>query len=192
MIYYYLKEKPKTDVTLELLDASGKAIKKYTARAAQPEAGPPQPTPPTMEQQEEGPAGNRATRLAAEAGLNRFVWDLRYDEGKRFPGLIMWAGDTRGPRALPGTYQVKLTAGDKSYTQKFEVMKDPRLDATAADFQKQFDLLVKIRDKFNETSDAISRIRDARKQIDDIMARVKDQPNSKPIIRCGQIAQRKN
>jgi photosystem II stability/assembly factor-like uncharacterized protein len=182
VIYYYLKEKPKVDVTLELLDASGKTIKKYTARVAKPEAGPPTPTPPTMEQQEEGPPGPRAARLAAEAGLNRFVWDLRYDEARRFPGLIMWAGDTRGPRAVPGSYQVKLTIGDKSYTQSFEVMKDPRLDTAAADFQKQFDLLVKIRDKFNETSDAITRISDARKQIDDITARVKDQPNSKPIV----------
>src|SRR5207253_3462196 len=103
----------------------------------------------------------------------------RYDEAKRFPGLIMRAGDTRGPRAVPGTYQARLTVGDKTYTQSFEVMKDPRLETTAADFQKQFDLLVKIRDKFNETSDAVTRIRDARKQVDDITARVKDQPNSK-------------
>ncbi len=181
VIYYYLKEKPKVDVTLEVMDAAGHSIKKYTARAPKTEAGPPSPTPPTMEQQEEGPPGPRAVRLPADAGLNRFVWDLRYDDAKRFPGLIMWAGDTRGPRAVPGGYQVKLTVGDKTYTQSFAVMKDPRLDTTAEDFQKQFDLLVKIRDKFNEMTDAITRIRDARKQIDEVTARVKDQPNSKPI-----------
>jgi photosystem II stability/assembly factor-like uncharacterized protein len=181
VIYYYLKEKPKTDVTLELLDAAGHPIKKYTARVARPEAGPPQPTPPTMEQQEEGPR-RPAARLAADAGLNRFVWDLRYDDARRFPGLIMWSGDTRGPRAVPGTYQVKLTVGGKTYTQSFEVMKDPRLETTAADFQKQFDLLTKIRDKFNETTDAIARLRDVRKQVDDITGRIKDQPNSKPIL----------
>jgi photosystem II stability/assembly factor-like uncharacterized protein len=184
VIYYYLKEKPKADVTLELLDGSGKMIKKYTARVAKPDAGPGgTPTPPTVEQQEEGFFGaGRVARLAAEAGLNRFVWDLNYEDAKRFQGLIMWAGGTRGPRAVPGTYQAKLTVGDQSYTQSFEVMKDPRLDTTAADFQKQFDLLVKIRDKFNETTDAITRIRDARKQLDDINGRVKDQPNSKPVM----------
>jgi photosystem II stability/assembly factor-like uncharacterized protein len=183
VIYYYLKEKPKTDVTLEVFDASGHSIKKYTARAPKPDAGPGgTPAPPTVEQQEEGFFGaGRAARLAAEAGLNRFVWDLNYEDARRFQGLIMWAGGTRGPRAVPGTYQVKLTAGDKTYTQSFEVMKDPRLDTTAADFQKQFDLLVKIRDKFNDTTEAITRIRDARKQIDDITGRVKDQPNGKAI-----------
>jgi hypothetical protein len=181
LIYYYLKEKPKVDVTLEVMDAAGHSIKKYTARAPKAEAGPPNPTPPTMEQQEEGPPGPRAVRLPADAGLNRFVWDLRYEDAKRFPGLIMWAGDTRGPRAVPGGYQVKLTIGDKTYTESFAVTKDPRLDTTAEDFQKQFDLLVKIRDKFNDMTDAITRIRDARKQIDDITARVKDQPNSKAI-----------
>ena len=176
VVYYHLKNKPGGEVTLELLDPSGKLIKKFTSKAAdaQPQAGP--------ASEEEGFfGGGAARRVPAEAGLNRFVWDLRYPDATRFPGLIMWAGSTSGPRIVPGTYQVKLTVDGASMVQSFEVKKDPRLETTPADFAKQLDLLLKIRDKFSETSEAILQIRDARKQIDDITNRLKDQPSGKAI-----------
>ena len=66
-------------------------------------------------------------------------------------------------------------------TQSFEVKKDPRVATTQEEFAKQFELLTKIRDKFNETSDAVLLIRDVRKQIDDITNRTKDQPGGKAI-----------
>jgi len=93
----------------------------------------------------------------------------------------MWSGNTSGPRAVPGNYQIKLTVDGKTMSQGFELKKDPRLDTTPADFAKQLDLLLKIRDKFNETSDAILQIRDVRKQVDDITGRMKDQPSGKAI-----------
>jgi hypothetical protein len=93
----------------------------------------------------------------------------------------MWSGSTSGPRAAPGAYQVKLTVDGKALTQNFEIKKDPRLETTQADFAKQLDLLLKIRDKFSETSEAVLQIRDARKQIEEITNRMKDQPSGKAI-----------
>ena len=126
-------------------------------------------------------AGGQQRRIPAEAGLNRFVWDTRYADAARFPGLILWAGELRGPRAVPGVYQVKLTVGSKTLTQTFEVKKDPRVVTSQADFAKQFDLLMKIRDKLTETHEAITQIREVRKQVDELVKRVREQPNSKPI-----------
>ena len=175
VIYYYTKNKPSGEVTLEILDASERSIKRFTSRASEGQGG------PAPASEEEGFGGGGARRLPAEAGLNRFVWDLRYSDATRFPGLIMWAGNTSGPRAAPATYQVKLTVDGKTMTQSFEVKKDPRLETTQAEFAKQLDLLLKIRDKFSETSEAILQIRDTRKQIDDITNRLKDQPSGKAI-----------
>jgi hypothetical protein len=176
VIYYYLKNKPGGEVTLEVLESSGKLIKKFTSKAVD---GQPQAAPSSEEEGFFG--GGPARRVPAEGGLNRFVWDLRYADATRFPGLIMWAGSTNGPRVVPGTYQVKLTVDGESMVQSFEVKKDPRLETTQADFAKQLELLLKIRDKFSETSEAILQIRDARKQIDEITNRLKDQPNGKEI-----------
>ncbi|PYS47438.1 MAG: glycosyl hydrolase, partial [Acidobacteria bacterium] len=193
LIYYYLKDKPSSQITLEILDSAGHSIRKFTSRAPEPPpvapgAGAPPTTPPEQPQApsgEEVEAGFGAAaaprRIPAEAGLNRFIWDLRYPDAARFPGLILWAGDLRGPRAVPGTYQAKLTVNGKTLTQTFEVRRDPRIQTSQADFQKQFDLLIKIRDKLTETHNAIAEIRDVRKQMDDLVRRVKDQPNSKAI-----------
>jgi hypothetical protein len=176
-IWYYLKDKAKGEVTIEILEADGKSVKKFSSKA--PEAA---AESSGGGDDEEGPRRSRGTaRLPAEKGLNRFVWDLRYPDATRFPGMILWSGNTSGPQAAPGSYQVKLTVDGKTLTESFEVRKDPRVSTTQEEFQKHFDLLTKIRDKFSETSEAIIAIRDVRKQAQDYATRVKDQPNAQPI-----------
>jgi photosystem II stability/assembly factor-like uncharacterized protein len=175
VVYYYSKTKPSGDVTIELTDASGKSVRKFSSKPPTGEGAAPTPVG------EEGFFGGGPRRVPAEAGLNRFVLELRYADATRFPGLIMWGGNTTGPRVVPGAYQVKLTIDGKTLVQSFEVKKDPRLETTTADFAKQAELLLKIRDKFSETSEAILQIRDIRKQIDEITNRLKDQPSGKAI-----------
>jgi photosystem II stability/assembly factor-like uncharacterized protein len=176
VIWYYLKDKPASEVTLDILDGSGNPVKKFSSRAAEEASA--------AAAAEDGiPArGGGAARVLAEKGLNRFVWDLRYSDAIRFPGLILWSGNISGPRAVPGTYQVKLTVGGKTMTESFELKKDPRIATTQDEFQKQFDLLTKIRDKLSEVHKAIMEIRDVRKQVDDYATRVAGQPNSQPIV----------
>ena len=178
VIYYYLKDKPKDEVTLEILDSAGKSVRKYTSKAPETPAGGPAG--------EGGSGGGAPARGRAEAGLNRFVWDFRYPDATRFPGMILWAGNVQGPRAVPGTYQVKLTVDGKTSVQTFEVKADPRIEATQADLAKQFDLLMKIRDKLTETHEAIIQIRDARKQIEDVSNRLKDRPEGKAAVDAGK------
>ena len=170
-LWFYLKDKPKGDISLEILDAAGKSVKKFSSKA-----------PETPAEGGGGRFGGAPARVPAEKGLNKFAWDLRHADAVRVPGMILWAGNTAGPRAVPGNYQVKLTVDGKTLTETFEVRKDPRVPTTQEEFQKQFDLLTKIRDKFSETSEAILSIRDVRKQVNDYAARVKDQPTGKAIV----------
>ncbi len=123
--------------------------------------------------------------MTTDVGLNRFVWDLRYADAVRFPGMILWAGETRGPRITPGNYQVKLSVDGKTMSETFEVKSDPRLQTTAADYSKQLDLALKIRDKLNETHNAIIQIRDVRKQVEDLLRRLRGEPNFKVINDAG-------
>jgi photosystem II stability/assembly factor-like uncharacterized protein len=176
VIYYYLKAKPEGEVALEILDSSGKLVKRFSnkRREAGAERAP--------DEEGEFDFGGAPAQVSANAGLNRFVWDFRYPDATRFPGLIMWAGQTRGPKAAPGVYQARLTVNGKAVTQSFEVKKDPRLDASQEDLAKQFDLLIKIRDKLIQMHTSIVEIRDARKQIDAILARVKDEQGDKTLV----------
>lgn len=212
VVYYYLKGKPATDVTLEFMDPAGNSVRKYTVRAPRPQPSPSpaaaggvagrqgtstapgsaqvqtppeQPGAPSGEESTQF-GGQREARVTTEQGLNRFVWDMRYVDATRFPGMILWGGDVRGPRAVPGTYQVKLTVDGKTQTQSFEIKKDPRVMATQEDFAKQLALLTKIRDKLIETHNAVAQIRDVKRQLDDLLKRAADQPNSKPVLDAGR------
>ena len=179
VIWYYLKDKPKGEVILEILDGAGKQVKSFSSKAAEGE----QPAAPA----EDGfPTPGRAARVSAEKGLNRFVWNLRYTDATRFPGLILWSGNTSGPRAVPGTYQVKLTVDGQSMSENFELKKDPRLSTTQEEFQKQFDLLISIRNKLSEIHGAVSEIRDLRKQVDELVKRIGGQANSQSIVEAGK------
>ncbi len=187
VVYYSLKAKPTSDLVIEFTDTSGKSIRKFTATAPRPTASPaPGATPSQTSEQtpaQEGGFGSGppAPRVTTDVGINRFVWDMRYPEAVRFPGMILWSGEMRGPRIVPGSYQVKLTVDGKTMTETFEVKPDPRLAITPADYSKQFELQLKIRDKLTETHNAIIQIRDVKRQVDDLLKRVKEQPNFKVI-----------
>ncbi len=100
----------------------------------------------------------RSLRGSNEAGMNRVVWDLRYDSipevrlratprgnphvwaEKRFAGKdrrpVLYYGiedATRGPLVAPGIYTVKLRIGDQELTTPVEVRKDPGSAGTPAD-----------------------------------------------------------
>jgi photosystem II stability/assembly factor-like uncharacterized protein len=193
IVYYYLKSRPTTDVVLEFFDASGKTIQKYTAAAPKPaptpapgtaqvQRPPEQPQAPSGEESEQFTFGRGGgARVTTAPGLNRFIWNMRYADAATFPGLIMWAAGTQGPRIVPGTYTVRLTANGQTQTQTFEVKRDPRETTTPADFAKQLDLLLKIRDKVTETHNAITQIRQVRAQLDDLQKRVQGQPSAQKV-----------
>ncbi len=192
VVYYWLRNKPKDEVTLEILDSQGKLIKKFSSKA--PAHEPHVQTSSTAEEEEEtGPHGAGGVQLVpVEQGLNRFVWDLRYPDATRFSGMVLWAGTVRGPEAVPGAYQVRITAAGKSQTQKFEIEKDPRVPTTPEQFAAQLALELQLKDKLSQTNAAILRIRDVRKQIDELTDRLKaagDTPKSKVVLdRAKQVS----
>ncbi len=123
----------------------------------------PEPEPPRGE-------GFRYTpppRVPVKQGMNRFNWNLRAADATAFTGLIMWAGGTTGPIVPPGAYSVRVTAGDKSETQTFTVLKDPRTGATQADLDTQYGFLLQVRDKTSEANNAVRTIRNVRAQLAD-------------------------
>ncbi len=170
VVYYSFRDKPQGEVTLEFLDSSDKLIRKFSSAQAAKRA---EPAPD--EEEEEGPRRPPgADRVPAEAGLNRFVWDLRYPDATSFPGMILWAGNVRGPVVLPGTYKVLLTIDGKSQVQTFQVKKDPRLTTTPDDYARQLEVALQVHGKLSQANEAVVEIRDVRKQLDEYAGRVKD------------------
>jgi photosystem II stability/assembly factor-like uncharacterized protein len=174
VIYYSLAEKPKGDLTMEILDSNGKLVRKYSSRQEK-KARPAEVDQSFEEDEDEGPRRRPgANRLPLETGLNRFVWDLHYPDATTFPGLILWAGSTRGPAIVPGKYEIRLTADDATQTQTFEVKKDPRLTTTPQDYARQLEVAMQIYDKLSETNAAVIEIRLVRSQLNEYAERVKN------------------
>jgi hypothetical protein len=134
-------------------------------------------------EEEEGRRGRRPEpKIPTEAGLNRFVWDMQWPAASSFPGLVMWTGDLISPTAVPGTYQVRLTAAGQTLTQPIEIRKDPRSKATQEDLEAQYQLVSEARDKLTEVHDSIRRIRDVRGQLQQIEKRVGKDEAMKPVV----------
>jgi len=186
VVYYYLKDTPKDEVKLEFLDEHGKLIKSFSSKGEGRE-GTEQREP---EDEFFGGRGG-AARVPVDTGMNRFVWDLRYPDAATVQGAILWAGTTRGPVAVPGTYEVRLMVGEKKWTKSFEVRKYPLLQITPAEFQEQFDFLIKIRDKLTEAHDAVNTIRDITSQLDDLMKKIKGHAKEKVVSEAARALKQK-
>lgn len=171
VLYYYLKEAPKEPAKLELLDASGKVIRAFTSEEKKTEGAP-----------DEGERDEPVEHIPAKAGLNLFVWDLRYELPTKVPSLIYDSGEPVGPLALPGKYQARLTVAGKSQTASFEIKMDPRVQTSPDDLRKQFDLMSKLRDREHEMNTVVIAIRDLRAQLQAIERRVGAGDGGKPIV----------
>jgi photosystem II stability/assembly factor-like uncharacterized protein len=164
LIYYYLKKAQKQqEVTIEILDAAGSVIRSYSSNRYEPLREPLDPDDKKPEKQ-----------IKPEDGLNRFVWDLHYEWANSVPGYYLWEYNdgARGPLALPGSYQVRLTVAGKSQTAPFELKLDPRVSISQADLEKQFKLQMDLREQLNRVYDAVNQIQDVREQLKGLKKRV--------------------
>ncbi len=184
VIYYFLKDAPKagTEAKVEILDASGKVIRKYSSAEYDQLEEPLRPDDKKPEKQ-----------LKPEAGLNRFVWDLRYEEAHYVPGYYLWEyfGGARGPVAVPGHYQVRLTVGTLSQTAAFDLKLDPRVQVSQGDLESQLNLLLQTRDELSRVYDAVNQIQDVRSQLSGLKRRLPENTSAKTIVNAADELEKK-
>jgi hypothetical protein len=143
------------------------------------------------EEKEEFDRDPEVNQIPAKAGLNRFVWDLRYEPPAKIPAAIYDNGEPAGPLALPGKFQARLSVAGKSYTAPLEVRMDPRVGASAEDLHKQFDFLLKLRDREEEMNATILKIRDLQKQLDALKKRLGASEATKEVRASAEVLRKK-
>ena len=184
VIYFYLKDAPKADAEakLEILDASGKVVRKYSSHEFNVLEEPPDPDDKKPEKE-----------IKPEAGLNRFVWDLRYEEAHRVPGyyLYEYGPGARGPVAIPGHYQVRLTVGSQTQTAAFDLKLDPRVNISQEDLEAQFKLLLDTRDELSRVYDTVNQIQDVRLQLAGLKRRLPENASVKTISTAADDLEKK-
>ena len=148
ILYYYLKSVPSSPITIEIHDARGKLVRRFTSATPAPDK--------TIKNAPDywfGPL----PALTKDAGLNRFVWDLHYDP----PAALQYGyygnlldfveytlsdhaipGDTPreqtlGALASPGQYEVSFIGNGVLMKQPLTLTIDPRVHVSQADLDDQ-------------------------------------------------------
>jgi len=183
VIYYYLKKALDEEVTLEVSDMKGDLIKKFSSSNNEKRM--------TSSSQRSFLRRRNGEIVSTDKGLNCLIWNMRYPDAVEVPGAVLWGGTLSGPVAVPGQYQVKLIVGDKSMTRTWEWRKDPRVRASRFDLLRQFDLLIKIRDKITEVNKSINRLRNIKDQISELLKKIKVEEKTKDIINAGETLLKK-
>ncbi len=150
IINYYIKNSQETDtVSIDIMEMDGSLIQRFSNL-------------------ENGDESNLEADkpLKVSSGGNRLIWDIRYPGYKTFEGMVFYSSPNTGPKAVPGNYKVRLTYNGETSEQVFTVVKDPRLPNSEADFKKQFDFLIRVRDQVSRANSAIIDVRTVKKDLD--------------------------
>ena len=97
--------------------------------------------------------------LGTDAGMDGFLWDLRY--------ASVGKGDQAvpGPQVLPGRYRVTLTWEGHSQSREFEVKLDPNVHVSDADLKARFDFYLAVQKKLVQIGQAAAHIQALRKTL---------------------------
>jgi photosystem II stability/assembly factor-like uncharacterized protein len=139
LIDFYLKSAPAEDVHLAIYDKSGQLVREFSTK---PEAAVAEPPPNIPDYWLAHPEP-----LTKNAGMNRFLWDLRYTppmalrHSYPISGLFgNTPGEPQGRFVVPGTYEVRLTVDGKTYKQPLTVVLDPRVSVSQQALERQQEL----------------------------------------------------
>src|SRR6266404_3060510 len=172
IIDYYFKTAPKDEVTIDILDKDGKLVRHLSSKEKKETEQPPE----WPDRQE------RAKTIPANEGMNRFAWDIRYNDPIQIPGAF-YAGDgPKGPLALPGDYQVKMTVAGKTQTAPLHLEIDPRTKGQEGALQKQFTLSMQVNDRISQLHQSVNEIREVKSQIKNLHSRFGQDERLKPAL----------
>jgi photosystem II stability/assembly factor-like uncharacterized protein len=167
IINYFIKEKAKEEVILEIFNAAGQSIRRFSSHD----------TPYKIPDVNIPLYWIRPQQiLSAEAGSHRFMWDLHYkplEVSPQYPISAIYKNtepEPTSPWVLPATYTVKLTVNGKTYTQSLTVKMDPRVKTSAVDLKTQHDLSLQCYEGRQQAMVALDEIGTLKKQIKDFSA----------------------
>jgi photosystem II stability/assembly factor-like uncharacterized protein len=175
VVHYWLKDEPKGDVVLEVLDEEGAVVRRLSSQKVVAEAPKDDPDP--------GGDDSERKPLPKAGGLQRAVWDLRHEGATKIKGAKIDAGDPgEGPMALPGTYALRLGVDGRSQTTPVEVRLDPRVTVSRADLQEQLALALALRERLTRLAGIVHDLRAVREQVTGRAASVKGVAGAGPLV----------
>lgn len=169
--YYLPKKSDSLTVKLEVLE-NDKVIRTYTNKAIKGfKSWPGGPSKPAV--------------LPSKKGFNRFNWDFNREALSGVDKVFVY-GSYSGSRVGPGTYTLKLSVDDQSVSQKVNVLANPAIDASAADYTAQQEMLSQIEGTITSIHDAVNSMRSAKSQLKNYAKLLKDHDTAEDLLTKGK------
>ena len=183
-ILYWLKEEPKGPVTIEILDADGKLVRRMTSDAIEPTG--------SSEYLEEETNALKGLTVPKGKGLQRTVWDFNWEGAEMIRGGILDIGyPLIGPTAIPGTYTVKLTVDGKSETTQLKLLPDPRSPVSQEAMAEQLRLALEVRDAITRLTRTGEQLRTVRRQLQARNDLLKKDPRAADLVKGSEALLKK-
>ncbi|HXW06194.1 MAG TPA: hypothetical protein VD833_13235 [Vicinamibacterales bacterium] len=156
-IYYWLRDKPKGELKIEILDQDGRSVRTLSSV----------PRVPDYSSEYDDPEELKKAALPAEPGVQLAAWDLSWDGARKIKSGKIDTGDpASGPRAIPGSYTVRLTVDERTLTSPLQIVADPAGSAPTSDLQAQLAFALRVRDAISRLTDRVGEIRSVRDQLE--------------------------
>lgn len=175
LIDYYLPATPSGAIRLEIVDAQGDVVRHLSSEAAKQAEQPPE-WPDQVHAQE---------TLPAAQGMNRFVWDLRYDSPAQIPGAFYEGLPPRGPIVLPGAYTLRLSYAGGTETAPLTIAADPRVKGSLAGLQQKFTLSMEVYHDQDALHRAVNDIRAVKGAVEATLGEARGKPHGASLITEG-------
>jgi hypothetical protein len=164
----------KNELKLEILDAQGKLVRALSTN--------PKPLKYPKDDADQPLDEEIKPELTKGQGLNRIVWDLRYEGAKRLEKAKVDSGEPeKGILAPPGVYTLKLTAAGKTVTTTAEIKPDPHSPVPAAELAQNVAYALRAREALDQLVGDIETIRAIREQVGTVKRLTADDATHKDI-----------
>lgn len=122
-------------------------------------------------------------KLEVKDGGNVFVWDYKYPGAENFDGMVMWSASLNGAKAVPGTYQVRLSVNNFEFENSFKILKSPTSESTVDQMREQFNFVNQINKTLSKAHQSIKKIRKTKLKLNDFLTTFSDNKDAENIIK---------
>ena len=121
-------------------------------------------------------------KLEVKDGGNIFVWDYKYPGAEKFDGMVMWSASLNGAKAVPGTYQVRLSVNNFESQNSFEILKSPTSESSVNQMREQFNFVNQINKTISKAHQSIKKIRKTKLKLNEFLNNFSDNKDAENIV----------
>ncbi len=156
VIYYNLPELKKTDhITIEIRDSEGNIVRTFSSAPDK-----------TFKRWDGGPSSQPT--LPKSKGLNRFVWDMRYQTMPGVPNVYIEASYT-GHKAIPGKYGITVKMGEQKVATEAEILANPMYPTTAQTYKEYNLLMTQMEAELSAMHKLVNSLYEKQKQLESLL-----------------------